>query len=191
MILLVALLLGLLVGVGRARWQHRPYRAPEFRHLWLAVVAFVPQLIIAYLPATRDVLPDWLAEVLVLASLIMFLAFVWFNRTVPGMPILFAGMALNLVVMASNGGWMPISPEIARHLPGGGTLGPANLGDRFGGKDVLLLPQDTRLPFLSDRFLLPDWSPYRVAFSLGDILIAVGGFWILASAPAEGEGEAE
>ncbi len=191
MILLAALLLGLLVGVGRARWQNRPYRAPEIRFVWLAVVAFVPQLIVAYLPATHSLLPDWAAEGLVFGSLIIFLAFIWFNRQAPGMPILLIGMALNLLVMAVNGGWMPISPQTAQHLPGGAALGPGNLGGRYGQKDVLLLPQDTRLPYLSDRFLLPDWSPYQVAFSLGDILIAVGAFWLLAWAPAGGEGEAE
>lgn len=191
MILLSALVLGLLVGWGWARWQGRPYRAPDLRFIWLAVVAFLPQLVLAYLPATHDLLPDWFAEVLLAASLIIFLAFIWLNRRLPGMPILLAGMVLNLVVMLSNGGWMPISPETAGHLAGGGAVESSSLGGRFGAKDVLLLPEQTRLPFLSDRFLLPDWSPYHVAFSLGDIVIAVGAFWLLVGARPEGEREAE
>lgn len=191
MILLSALVLGLLVGVGRARWQHRPYRAPDLRVIWLAVVAFAPQLIIAYLPATHDLLPDGFAGLLLSASLVIFLAFIWANRRLPGMPILSAGMALNLAVMLANGGWMPISPATASQLAGGGAIEPGSLGGRFGAKDVLLLPEQTRLPYLSDRFLLPSWFPYHVAFSLGDIVIAVGAFWLLAGAQTEDEGEVE
>ncbi len=189
MILLAAVLLGLLLGLGRARWQNRPYRAPELKWIWLAVAAFAPQLIIAYLPATRHLLPSWLAAALVSASLIGFLAFTWINRRLPGMWILFAGMTLNLAVMLANGGWMPISPATASRLAGGGSAMTSSVGERFGQKDVLLLPQDTQLPYLSDRFLLPDWSPYQVAFSLGDILIAAGAFWLMAATPDTGEEE--
>jgi hypothetical protein len=33
---------------------------------------------------------------------------------------------------------------------------------------------------LADRFLPPTWFPYQVAFSLGDVFIALGVFWLLA-----------
>ncbi len=186
MILLSALVLGLLVGAGWARWQKRPYRAPDLKLIWLAIAAFVPQLIVAYLPSTRSLLPDWLAAGLLAASLVGFLAFIWINRRLPGMWVLFLGVALNLAVMLANRGWMPISPETASHLPGGGNAAAEGLGERFGQKDILLLPQDMRLPYLSDRFLLPGWSPYQVAFSLGDIFIAVGAFWLLVSGGSDG-----
>ena len=139
----------------------------------------------AYLPATRHLLPDWISKTSLFASSILFLVFVWLNRQLPGMPILLLGLVFNLIVIAVNGGWMPISPQTARHLTSANVLESFSPGARFGQKDVLLLPQETQFGFLADRFLLPDWFPYQVAFSLGDILIALGVFWLLAK-PAAG-----
>lgn len=181
MILLSALVLGLLAGWGWARWQKRAYLFPVLKFLWLVPAAFLPQLLVAYVPATRRLFPDWLAAAALPASLLIFLGFIWLNRTLPGLPWLLAGLLLNLAAMLFNGGWMPISPEIASHLRAANPFDPASLGTRFGQKDILLLPRDTHLAFLTDRFLLPDWLHYQVAFSLGDILVAVGTFWLLAS----------
>jgi hypothetical protein len=56
------------------------------------------------------------------------------------------------------------------------------LGQRFGvGKDVVLPAAETTLWFLSDCLVLPQWISYKVAFSLGDVLIAMGAFWMLLS----------
>ncbi len=75
---------------------------------------------------------------------------------------------------------MPLPPENAERLipPGSGiTLLP---GERAGlGKDIVLARADTRLWFLGDVFMTPDWLNYPVAFSIGDILIAMGAFWLL------------
>ncbi len=134
---------------------------------------------LAYLPASSK-LQGFPASATLPLSLLGFLVFVWLNRSLPGMPILLIGLVLNLLVISSNGGWMPISPETASHLPGGSSPESAVLGRRFGQKDVLLLPEDTRLEFLSDRFLIPAWVHFPTAFSLGDVLIAVGAFWLFA-----------
>ena len=179
MILLTALFLGLAAGWAWARWRNRPYRAPELRVLWLVPAALLPQLVLAYLPASSS-LQGYVVSAILPLSLLGFLAFVWLNRRLPGMPILLIGLMLNLAVISSNGGWMPISPETASQLPGGGEPESAVLGSRFGQKDVLLLPQQTRLEFLSDRFLIPAWVHYPTAFSLGDVLVAAGTFWLLA-----------
>lgn len=181
MILLVAVAAGLLAGWIWARSQGRRYQAPPLSSTWLVLVAFLPQLFIAYLPATHFLIPRWLAAISLSVSLVIFLAFVWINRRLPGMPALLAGLLLNFSVMAANGGWMPISPETASrviHNDVGRFTAP---GGRFGQKDILLRPQDMRLGLLADRFLLPAWSPYQVAFSAGDVLIAVGAFWVLAA----------
>ena len=180
MILFLAVIAGLLVGLGRAYWYKQPYLAPNLQTIWLAVVAFLPQLFIAYIPTTRRLFNDGLASLSFLASLVLFFVFAWLNRRLPGMPILIFGLLLNLVVILANGGWMPISPHTASLLLGRDVLQFVNLGSRFGEKDILLPAQNIHLEFLADRFLLPAWLPYKVAFSLGDVLISVGAFWLLA-----------
>jgi hypothetical protein len=169
-----------MIGVGWAFWRHRPYQVPRLHAIWLAFTAFLPQLIVAYLPPSRHLLPDWLAAFALSASLVLFLAFAWLNRHLPGIPILLVGLMLNLIVIVANGGWMPISPETASHLVGNTVAQTFALGSRLGQKDILLASQNMRLAFLADRFLLPSWFPYKAAFSLGDVFIAVGILWLLA-----------
>ncbi len=179
MILLLALAGGLLVGVGWARWNHQLYRIPQLKHLWLIFAAFLPQLLIAYLPSTRHLLPDRPASLILMASLGLFFIFAWLNLNQPGILLLLIGLVSNLTVIAANGGWMPISPLTASRLAGTDILQILDIGSRIGPKDILLLPQNIRLEFLSDRFLLPAWLPYQAAFSLGDLLIGIGIFWLL------------
>ena len=120
MILLAALILGLLTGWGVARWRHVPYRAPELQHLWLVPVSLAPTAGGELLAATFGRSFPWLQpERYFPISLLGFLVFVWLNRRLPGMPVLLIGLVLNLAVITLNGGWMPLSPETASHLPGG------------------------------------------------------------------------
>ena len=183
MILLAALLLGLLAGLALARGLRRPYRLPDPRHLWLVPAAFLPQMLVVYLPAGRGMEPVSAAALALPVSLVVFLIFVWLNRRIPGMPVLLVGLVLNLLVITANGGWMPVSPETASQLPGGAPPNQATPGIRVGDKDILLRTEDTRLELLADRFLLPEWLGYRAAYSLGDVFAAAGAFWLLASPP--------
>jgi len=179
-VLLLAIVAGLLAGLVWARWHKQPYRSPNLQHIWLAFVAFLPQFVVIFLPVTREIFPDWLAAVLLIASQIMLLAFAWMNRHMIGMVILLCGAALNFTVMTANSGFMPISPQTASRLIPEEVLRDFPTGSRIGAKDILLRPQDTHFEWLADRFLPPTWFPYQVAFSLGDVFIALGIFWLLA-----------
>ena len=181
MILLSALLAGTLVSLALSARSKQTWQAPPLQAPWVAILAFLPQMILFYLPATRRLLPDpWVAAGLVISQALL-LAFCWHNRRLPAFWILAAGLVLNLAVILANGGFMPISPETAGRLLPQESLQALSLGERFGGgKDILLLEESTRLALLSDRLLPPGWFPYQVAFSPGDVVVAVGAFLLMA-----------
>ena len=180
MILLDAVVLGLAAGLARARISSRSFLLNPPGWVWLLCAAVFLQATAFYIPATRRLMPDWLASIFLVGTQICLLAFIWLNREQPGFILLGAGLALNLLVIITNGGWMPVSPHVVAQLSPNMQSTDLVSGMRVGwSKDILLLPSETRLGWLSDCLILPSWFPQRAAFSLGDILIASGAFWAL------------
>lgn len=182
MILLLAIVAGLLAGFIRAWSGGRSITIPKVRWLWLVPLAFLPQFFAFQLPATRMIFPDhWIPIALVGSQLLLGL-FVVVNVKLPGFWLLGTGLLLNLLVISLNGGWMPISPETITRLAPYAPPGAWKIGSRLTVTKDLVLPQtETRLWFLSDVFITPSWFPTQVAFSIGDILIALGAVWFLWS----------
>jgi hypothetical protein len=108
----------------------------------------------------------WLPSLALLAAL----RFLWLNRQYRGLWLLALGAGLNLLVMAGNGGLMPISPPVVHAL--GGTHGAAGAALGFT-KDRLLADGMARLAFLDDRLV---WgvAGLHIAASLGDLLVTAG-----------------
>lgn len=185
MILLIAILAGIIAGLLNAYSKNQAFQTPDLQGLWLAFLAFTPQFFAFYLPGTRERMPDSLAAICLVTSQILLLAFAYLNRKLTGMWMLTGGLVLNFAVISLNGGFMPISPATASHLVPATVVQSIPLGSRFGtGKDILLLPETTRLEWLADRLLLPNWFMSQVAFSIGDILLAAGVFRMLAHQPS-------
>jgi hypothetical protein len=177
-ILLVGVILGLVAGYLRAWLRNHSYTLPDIKHAELALLAFLPQALIFFVPQTgRFVSQQWAAFVLPL-SLITLLLFVWSNRRLQGFWLLGIGLLLNLSVIVANGGLMPISPETMT-IVHGTHVREALESRAFGSKDVMLPVSDTKLEWLADRFTVPDQWPIQFAFSLGDVFIAGGAFWAL------------
>ncbi len=173
----MAILAGAVAGLCRAKFQGQSYHIVDLRHLWLVLIAYTPQLFVFQLPATRSKFSVELAAVALVSSQILLLFFTWFNRDQPGFWLLSLGLALNFLVIVLNGGLMPISPETITRLIPGAPPGTWAVGERLGkGKDIVMIASDTRLWWLSDRFLLPAWFPTRAAYSIGDMVIAAGAF---------------
>jgi uncharacterized protein DUF5317 len=89
------------------------------------------------------------------------------DRRIPGMSVIAAGATLNAIVVAANGG-MPVDPGAAA------AAGASMPSDRL---HVELGPA-TRFPQLADVIPL---AIYRGVYSVGDVLLAVGGFWVPAA----------
>jgi hypothetical protein len=181
-ILLYAILIGLSAGALRARRGGRGLAVPDLDRVWLVPAAVLPQLIVFQFPGTKHGFPDALAPVILVSSQVLLLIFIVSNRNKPGFWMLGLGLGLNLAIILLNGGLMPISPETVARLAPNAPPDSWQIGERLGtGKDIVLMIEQTRLWFLSDRFLLPEGISSRAALSLGDILIVVGAIWTLWS----------
>jgi len=181
MILVLGIIAGWLAGLVRSWITGKPYRVPELSKVWLVFFAVIPQLLVFQIPFTSGWFSDgWAAGVLVASQLVL-LVFIWFNRDKLGMKILGVGLALNLLVIALNKGLMPISPETVLALYPEMPISAWQIGFRPGrSKNILLPAGDTRLAWLSDSILLPEWFPWARALSLGDLVIVLGVVWLLA-----------
>ncbi len=170
MILLAALALSFIVALARGgRLSTLEHWLPV--HGWLPGLALLIQvLVVALHPPASGVIVALLGT-----SLVLLLTFVILNLGLPGMALLGSGLALNLVAIAANGGWMPVNPGALEHaglhalasLPQGSLL--------EGSKDILLEAEHARLWWLGDIIPLP--PPISVVLSLGDLLVAAGGAW--------------
>lgn len=183
MILLAAIVAGVLTGWGYARWKGWSWYPPVFQSTWLVIIGFLPQWFAFYLPLTRQYIPDAIASVCLICSQCLLLVFAAINRRLTGMPVLALGLGCNLAVILANGGFMPLTWDAAASLADPSVLNSLEIGGRIssGSKDILLLNAQIALPWLADRFVPPHFLPYRFAFSLGDVLIATGAFWMLVA----------
>jgi hypothetical protein len=89
------------------------------------------------------------------------------NRHLPGVFWIALGLFANILVISLNGGFMPVSLA-AREIAGLPALTARQ-------NNVVPMTDTTLLPWLGDILPLPAFVPFANVFSLGDVLIAIGG----------------
>lgn len=124
--------------------------------VWLALVL---RVLVNVLAARGLAAAPWLQ----VAAYGLLMPVIWRNASLPGIKIFGIGTLLNFVVIAANGGAMPV------RAVAGMTVQPAGTHT--------LLTSLTRLWFLADIFSIrPIWRFPGLIFSVGDIVIVMGIF---------------
>lgn len=158
------------IGVASALWSRERVRriaAVHLRHMELVWIALALQLVLFEYLARR--IPGSLTEVLHYTTYALCGAFLVVNRRLPGALIIAAGATSNFVAIALNGGSMPADP---------GAWARAGLPPVPEGTfENSAANGGARLAFLGDVFAIPEAWPLSNVFSVGDILIVIGGTW--------------
>jgi hypothetical protein len=134
---------------------------------------------------------EYRAYIHFLVYLLLFIG-LWYNRDSKYFRIIALGVFLNFIVIFANGGRMPVSIEALKAAGLTHLIGPL-VEDKITTHQVLT--SSTRLKFLADVLVLPKPYPLPKAFSVGDLLMAVGMFWLITDAMLgrvkkyDGEGE--
>jgi len=165
---LVAVVVALLRGGSLAALA-----AYNFRRIELVFAGFGLQAFLMLAAGQGWPLPGVVAAGAHLLSYVLILVAAWQNRFTPGFKLIGLGMLANFVVIAANGGRMPVSEAALLQAGYVHLISGLQLGASFTHQ--LLVP-GTRLWVLADIFVLPPPFPKPAVFSAGDGLILAGTF---------------
>jgi len=115
-----------------------------------------------------------LAVVALVVSYVLLLALVAVNRRAPGAVLMAAGLALNLLVVAADGG-MPVSRAAIGAV---GVSGRAIVISEAAAKHHVMSDEDLFRP-LADVIPIP--RPFGIVLSIGDVLLYSGVAFFLVS----------
>lgn len=183
MLILYFVLIGILLGyITGGRLKNLAGR--QFRLIWLAVFAFLVQIIIfSGIPFLK--LGSFAITIIHLLSYLCLIAFILLNIIIPGILLIGLGILSNALVIFLNGGYMPTYSE---NLKNTSVAANAQVLVQSGTvNNSSEITSNTILPWLGDIFYLPAWIPFSNVFSIGDIIIAVGicAYFIINMKPAK------
>jgi hypothetical protein len=134
---------------------------------WLPMSAIAIQILIVSVLPGGD---SGLHQAAHLLSYGLLGVFVLVNRQIPGMALIALGGALNVLVIAANGGVMPADPDLIEAAAVQKTDG------EFLNSAVV---QHPHLAFLGDNIATPGWLPLHALVSVGDCILVLGALVLL------------
>jgi hypothetical protein len=112
---------------------------------------------------------SWIQPLYIL-SMWMLVIWVALNWRIPGMPLLALGLFSNTIAIAFNNGYMPVDSQA---LVIAGQLG------RYSADGIsnnsMIATESSRLWLLSDILPVPQGWPFADVYSIGDLLLVLGG----------------
>jgi hypothetical protein len=143
---------------ARLRWIGLIYLALAFQ------IAAFPGHSLPWTTPDRAAIGLWIASDAILVAVMIR------NVKLRGVPLVAAGLLMNLSAILANGGHMPALPSALRD---------AGLHYRVSMNSEAM--SHPALGWLVDRWAAPHWLPLSNIFSAGDVVIAVGGFVLALS----------
>ncbi|MCA1031395.1 DUF5317 domain-containing protein [Bacillus timonensis] len=141
---------------------------------WIFPVLLLIQFTVYLLQNKYEVLGN-ASGVIFMLVYVAGLTFLWINRNYRGMSLILVGVFLNFIVMAVNGGRMPVSAEAAAILD---PYYLQTLKDGLYAKHTLLV-ESTKLGFLGDIIPLSNPYPRTQVISIGDVIMNIGVFYFI------------
>ena len=174
LVLAVPVLFAVAIGIARGGW-------PELRIRWwpLAVIALAVQVPLYALPIGDSRLRDFIGPLGTVVTTALVLVVVLRNATGHlrlATLVVASGIALNLMAIAANGGFMPRDEARAPRAFSHPVAAISNTAPATS---------ETRLAWLGDTLAQPSWFPQADLISPGDVLLSLGaaGWLLTASRP--------
>lgn len=137
------------------------------RTSWVLPLAFALQMVFL---GVLDDAPRAIVASAHGASYLLAAVFLWRNRHLRGLSVLAVGAACNALTIGLNGGTLPASRTALE------TAGRELKAEGFQNSGLL---EDPLLPFMGDVFAVPAGIPFANVFSIGDVIILIGLWWVL------------
>lgn len=171
----ISLILGIIVGFIRGGSFDRLSKIP-FKFPLLIFIALLIQISLN-IADNFIFVSRFYAHLIMMFSYLILLSALFFNRKEFYLQIITAGVILNFLVIAINGG-MPVSMKSAKLI---------GLNEKEFNRTIrkdfkrIAISEKTDLNFLGDIVPIPPPIPFSGLFSLGDIFISIGIFLFIQS----------
>lgn len=172
-LVLSVLALGGVLGLLRGGRPRRLTALP-FRGLWIPVMALGIQVFLFAIPFAPGA--EWAIGPIHVLSYLLLVLFVLLNRRLPGLLLIGIGIAMNAIVIATNGGAMPVSQAALESAGAYETIARLQSAER--SHKSALMNERTLLPVLGDWLSL---SLFRTIISPGDVVVGLGGVLFVAA----------